>query len=86
VGALIPPCGHVGCETVLALGVWWQNGSLLCAVPACAETKEEQEREQQILGILEMFRLQGGPHQTELIMAKSGDRLLGVALCERWLK
>lgn len=27
--------------------------------------------------ILDGFRLQGGPYQTELIMAKTGDRLLG---------
>lgn len=43
----------------------------------CSESKEERDREQKILGILEGFRLQGGPYQTELIMAKSGDRLLG---------
>ena len=53
---------------------------ILC-VSACvgvfAETKEEEEREQKVMEILEMFKLQGGPYQTELIMAKSGDRLLG---------
>ena len=43
-------------------------------------SKEEEEREQKIMSILESFRLQGGPYQTELVMAKSGERLLGTAL------
>jgi hypothetical protein len=49
------------------------------------ETKEEQGREQRILRIMEEFRLQGGSVHTELVMAKSGDRLLGGCRCVQLL-
>ena len=45
------------------------------------ETKEEREREERILKILEEFKLQGGTYHTHLVMAKSGDRLLGTSSC-----
>jgi hypothetical protein len=49
----------------------------------CAESKEEQDREQRILKILEEFRLQGGAYHTDMVMAKTGDRLLGALAIAR---
>ena len=47
-------------------------------VAVAAESKEEREREERILKILNEFKLQGGQYHTDMIMAKTGDRLLGV--------
>ena len=44
-----------------------------------AESKEEREREERILKILNEFKLQGGQYHTDMIMAKTGDRLLGAS-------